>query len=119
MGKPFGLMAVDWEQRVDFDRLRRSRLERIKSLLAKSELGSLVCFDPNNIRYITSTLIGTWSNDKFVRWSLLMQDREPIMWDFGSGARPHQIYCPWLHTRSQPGLTHFRVAFRAEAGRPE
>src|ERR671936_220210 len=98
-------MGVDWEQRVDFDRLRRDRLQRIKALLKESEIGSLVCFDPNNIRYITSTLIGMWSNDKFVRWSLLMQDREPIMWDFGSAARHHQICCPWLDTRSRAGIT--------------
>ena len=42
--KTYGTMAVDWEQRVDFDRLRRERLARIKGLLAKSELGSLLCF---------------------------------------------------------------------------
>src|SRR5437763_13148866 len=112
-------MAVDWEKRVDFDRLRRDRLDRIKGLLRASELGSMVCFDPNNIRYITSTLIGTWSNDKFVRWSLLMQDREPIMWDFGSAARHHQIYCPWLDTRSRAGITNFRGGIRPEAGRAE
>ena len=119
MGRTFGLMGVDWEQRVDFERLRVARLDRIKGLLRASELGSLVCFDPNNIRYITSTLIGTWSNDKFVRWSLLMQDREPIMWDFGSAARHHQIYCPWLDTRSRAGITNFRGGIRPEAGRAE
>src|SRR3984893_11595344 len=110
-------MAVDWEQRVDFDRLRRSRLERIKGLLAKSELGSLVCFDPNNIRYITSTMIGTWSNDKFVRWSLLPQGREPIIWDFVSAARHHQLYNPWLDGRSRAGITNFRGGIRPEVGR--
>ena len=56
MGRTFGLMAVDWEQCVGFDRLRRARLDRIKGLLEKSELGSLLCFDPNNIRYLTSTM---------------------------------------------------------------
>src|SRR5256885_11036289 len=108
MGRTFGLMGVDWEQRVDLERLRVARLDRIKGLLKASELGSLVCFDPNNIRYITSTLIGTWSNDKFVRWSLLPQDREPIMWDFGSAARHHQLYNPWLEGRSRAGITNFR-----------
>ena len=33
IGKTFGLMGVDWEQRVDLDRLRRQRLERISLLL--------------------------------------------------------------------------------------
>jgi hypothetical protein len=44
MGKTFGSMAVDWEQRIDVDRLGRERLARIKSLLAQSELGALLCF---------------------------------------------------------------------------
>src|SRR4029078_8500546 len=94
--KAFGLMDVDWEERVNIDRLRRERLDRIKVALKKSELGALLCFDMNNIRYITATHIGTWAMDKLVRFSLLPQDDEPILWDFGSAARHHQIYCPWL-----------------------
>jgi len=119
MSKTFGLMAVDWEQRVDFDRLRKARLERIKALLQESELGSLLCFDANNIRYLTSTMIGTWSNDKYVRWSLLPQGREPIIWDFGSAARHHQLFNPWLDSRSRAGITNFRGGIRPEAGRPQ
>jgi hypothetical protein len=34
--KTYGTMAVDWERRIDFDRLRRERLARIKGLRAKS-----------------------------------------------------------------------------------
>jgi Xaa-Pro dipeptidase len=49
--KTFGLMAVDWEQRVDIERLRQDRLNRIKAALKQSELGALLCFDMNNIRY--------------------------------------------------------------------
>ena len=45
-----GTMAVDWEQRVDFDRLRRERLARVSDALKKSEMGALVCFDMNNVR---------------------------------------------------------------------
>ena len=56
-----GTMGVDWEQRVDFDRLRTERLDRVK---AKAESlgdgGALLCFDMTNVRYITSTHIGTW-----------------------------------------------------------
>ena len=48
--RTFGTMAVDWEQRIDFDRLRRERLARVKELLAKSEMGSVLCFDMNNVR---------------------------------------------------------------------
>src|SRR5215207_3342606 len=41
----YGTMAVDWEERVRFDRLRDERLARIKGLLAESSIGALLCFD--------------------------------------------------------------------------
>ena len=69
--KTYGTMAVDWEQRIDFDRLRRQRLERAKQLLKKSEMGALLCFDMNNVRYLTATHIGTWAQDKVNRFTLL------------------------------------------------
>jgi len=81
--KTFGTMAVDWEERVNFDRLRRERSARIKALLKQSELGALLCFDMNNIRYITNTTIGTWAVDKLGRYCLLPQGDDPINWDFG------------------------------------
>src|SRR5690348_17406405 len=117
--KTFGLMDVDWEQRVNIERLRRERLDRITVALKKSELGALLCFDMNNIRYITATHIGTWAMDKLVRFSLLPQEDEPILWDFGSAARHHQIYCPWLGERSRAGISTQRGAMLPESGRAE
>src|SRR5881628_1502645 len=117
--KTFGLMGVDWEERVNLERLRQDRLNRIKTALKESELGSLLCFDMNNIRYITATHIGTWAMDKLVRFSLLAQDDEPIVWDFGSAARHHQLYCPWLGERSRAGISTLRGAMSPESGRAE
>ncbi len=115
--KTFGTMAVDWEQRVDLDRLRRERLARIKELLARSHLGALLCFVMNNVRYITATHIGTWAQDKISRFTLLPQNDEPILWDFGSAARHHQLNCPWLGERSRPGIPSMRGAMTPEMGR--
>jgi len=39
-------MAVDWEQRVDFARLRAHRLARAKATLAASDLGALLLLTP-------------------------------------------------------------------------
>lgn len=117
--KTYGLMGVDWEERVNFERLRNERLARIKQLLKESEMGALLCFDMNNIRYITATHIGTWAMDKLTRFSLLAQNDEPIMWDFGSAARHHQIYSPWLGERSRAGISTQRGAMSPESGRAE
>jgi Xaa-Pro aminopeptidase len=117
--RTYGLMGVDWEERVNFERLRNERLTRIKKLLKESEMGALLCFDMNNIRYITATHIGIWAMDKLARFSLLPQDDEPIMWDFGSAARHHQIYSPWLGERSRAGISTQRGAMSPESGRAE
>jgi Xaa-Pro aminopeptidase len=114
-----GRMAVDWEERVNFDRLRRERFARITAELGRSNLGALLCFDMNNIRYLTATQIGTWAYDKLIRFALLPQRDEPILWDFGSAARHHQLYCPWLGERSRAGLSTFRGSIAPEAGRPQ
>ena len=112
--KTHGTMAVDWENRIDFDRLRRERLQKAKDLLAKSSMGSLLCFDMNNVRYLTSTHIGTWAQDKANRFTLLPQNDEPILWDFGSAAKHHQLNCPWLGRALASG--NFDAARRDDAG---
>jgi Xaa-Pro dipeptidase len=91
-----GTMGVDFEERVDYRRLHRYRLARVKKALENSELGALLVFDVNNIRYVTSTKIGEWERDKLSRWALLTRTGEPILWDFGSAAVHHRLYTPWL-----------------------
>src|ERR687893_1330949 len=101
-------------------RLPLKSKSRISSPLAESELGALLCFDMTNIRYITATHIGTWAQDKLNRFCLLPQRDEPIMWDFGSAARHHQLYNPWLGDgRSRAGISTLRGAMSPESGRAE
>ena len=125
----YGLNAVDWEQRVDLGRLRAERLARLKVQLEGSSLGALLSFDFGNIRYMTATHIGTWGMDKLIRFALLPRGGEPVVWDFGSAARHHQIYNPWLDhtggpatpegaraTGARAGISTLRGAFHPDAG---
>jgi hypothetical protein len=101
-GSPGALMGVDWEQRVDFDRLRKDRLARAKQALEASDLGALLLFDPNNIRYVTSTHIGEWARDKNARYVLLPRGHDPILWSDsgspGSCASGGSPAIPWAST---------------------
>jgi len=116
----YGLDAVDWEERINPERLRNERLARIESLLAESEIGALLCFDANNIRYISATHIGTWSIDKLGRYCLLARGAKPFVWDFGSAARHHQLHNPWIEEgHSRAGISTMRGAFNPEMGRSE
>ncbi|MDO9378402.1 MAG: Xaa-Pro peptidase family protein [Nocardioidaceae bacterium] len=118
----YGTNAVDWENRISFDRLREERLARLKAELELSDVGALLAFDFSNIRYMSSTHIGTWAMDKMIRFSLLTRNSDPIVWDFGSAARHHQLYNPWLtqttaEMDADPHAPHHgAVRPRAESG---
>ncbi|MGO2110001.1 MAG: M24 family metallopeptidase [Pseudoclavibacter sp.] len=117
-----GTMAVDWEERVNFDRLRTERLARLRAELDRSDLGAVLAFDFANIRYASSTTIGTWANDKLIRFCLITRNSDPIMWDFGSAAKHHDLFNPWLatthsHADADPHAPHHDAPRpRAERG---
>jgi Xaa-Pro aminopeptidase len=116
----YGTNSVEWEQRVDLDRLRADRLARLRAELERSGLGALLTFDFHNIRYMTATHIGTWAMDKLIRFALLPRGGDPVVWDFGSAARHHQLYAPWLgEGNARAGLSTLRGAIAPEAGRAE
>jgi Xaa-Pro aminopeptidase len=113
-------MAVDWEQRIDFAKLRTDRLEKAQASLRDSDLGAVLLFDQNNIRYVTSTHIGEWARDKSARCALLPREGDPVLWDFGSAAKHHRLYAPWLPESSwQAGVTSMRGAMPRETGVPD
>ncbi len=104
-----GTMGVDFEERVDYRRMHRYRLARAQAALEASDLGALLLFDDNNVRYVTSTKIGEWARDKLSRWALLPRGGDPILWDFGSAAVHHRLYSPWLKPENcKAGLVGLR-----------
>ena len=112
-----GSMNVDWEERWNVDRLRTYRIGRAREALAASELGAMLLFDFNNIRYVTSTHIGEWARDKMTRYALLSRGGDPHIWDFGSAAKHHRLNCPWLPTENiHAGMVGLRGAVAPDAG---
>jgi Xaa-Pro aminopeptidase len=112
-----GHSAVDFEQRVDFARLREYRLRRAREALDRSDVGAFLLFDFYNIRYVTQTWIGGALGDKMTRYALLTRSGEPMLWDFGSAARHHQLYSPWLQPENcRAGMLGLRGAIAPEVG---
>jgi Xaa-Pro aminopeptidase len=119
-----GRMNVDFEERLDFGRLRQYRLDRARQAMENAGLGALLVFDNNNIRYLTGVAIGEWTRDKLCRYALYTRTGELVLWDFGSAAVHHRMYCPWLKPENciasyttmrgaappASGLTHKQVA---------
>jgi Xaa-Pro aminopeptidase len=112
-----GHMGVDYEERVDFARLRDYRLSRARAALDASECGAFLLFDFYNIRYTTHTWIGGALGDKMIRYALLMRDRDPVLWDFGSAVKHHKLYSKWVPEENyRAGFLGFRGAVAPSVG---
>jgi Xaa-Pro aminopeptidase len=118
-----GVMGVDWERRVDFDRLRNYRLSRVREALSDAGLGALLLFETSNIRYATSTHIGYWAFNKGERYALVTPKGRPRIWDFGSAAKAHRLQLPELYDEENArggntglqGAIHPRVGLQEQA----
>lgn len=113
-----GIMGVDWENRVDFERLRQYRLARVKEMLNEYDLGAVLLFETSNIRYATATQIGYWAFNKGERWALVTQEGRPKIWDFGSAAKAHRLQLPHMYDseNSIGGNTGLQGAIGPETG---
>src|SRR5260370_2405231 len=114
---PGAKLGTVWEQRVDFAGLRAERGGKVRDALTRSEIGALILFDMNNIRYVTAAHIGNWARDKLFRCCLVMRGQEPILWDIGSAARTHRMFAPWNARENwRAGISSWRGAIPEEVG---
>ncbi len=105
-GRVFSTTATDWQQRVDFDRLRKDRLARARLKMEEQDLGALVCFVGENVRYITSVFQGNWKNNIFIRYCVLPRGGEPVLFETaGSDLECAKIDAPWLAGNIRPAIT--------------
>jgi Xaa-Pro aminopeptidase len=98
--------GTDWQLRVDFDRLRGDRLRRARAMMERHDLGALVCFVGENVRYITSVFQGNWKNSIFVRYWVLPRGGDPVLFETaGSDLECAKIDAPWLKGNIRPAIT--------------
>lgn len=98
----WGTNAVDWEIRVDYDRLRNYRVQRAQEQLVEKKIGSFLCFDWYNIRYITAITLGEWGRDKRGRYCLLPRGQAPTLFEGGTSALARKRYSPWIAEHIMP-----------------
>ncbi|NSW83587.1 MAG: aminopeptidase P family protein [Syntrophothermus sp.] len=102
----YSTTATDWQERVNFDRLRADRLARAKEQMEKHDLGALVLFVGENIRYVTGVYQGNWKNNIFIRYCVLPRGADPVLFEtIGSDMECAKIDAPWLKGRIRPAIT--------------
>lgn len=117
IASPGAIQGVEWEKRIDFERLRNHRMQRIQEQLEQSDLGALLLYDMDNIRYSTAGHIGAWARDKLFRAALVIRGQDPIQWDIGSAAKQHQLHSPWLPEENwRPVVSSWRGSIPEDVG---
>jgi Xaa-Pro dipeptidase len=89
-------MQVDYEQRIDFDRMRQHKVSRIKQYMDKFGIECLLLFETGNKRYATSTAVASPEVDNMGRYAIVPRNGEPHIFGFGSEVKAEKLYCPWI-----------------------
>jgi Xaa-Pro aminopeptidase len=98
--------GADWQHRVDFDRLRRERLERLRAQMKADDVGALVLFAGANIRYATASYQGNWKYNINIRYAVVPAEGEPMLFETaGSDLQCAKIDLPWMADRIRPAIT--------------
>jgi len=98
--------GVDWQYRVDFERLRNERLEKARAQMEAFDLGALVLYAGANIRYITGSYQGNWKYNINIRYAVLPREGEVVLFETaGSDMHCARIDLPWLEGRVRPAIT--------------
>ena len=66
-----GMAQVDYEQRMDMDRMREYRVARIKRYLDEFDIECLLLFETGNKRYSTSTAVASPEVDNMGRYAII------------------------------------------------
>jgi Xaa-Pro aminopeptidase len=102
----FSQTSADWQQRVDFDRLRKDRLERLRDQMKAHNLGALVLFAGANIRYATASYQGNWKYNINIRYAVVPRTGEPVLFETaGSDLQCAKMDLPWMEGRIRPAIT--------------
>ena len=78
----FGITGVDWQQRINWDRLRNYRIERARQKMKEHGIGAMLLMYDENVRYVTSTLTPGWNRLKpGLRYAMLCGDGAPVLFE--------------------------------------
>ena len=113
----WGKNNVDWQQRVDFNRLREGRVEKAQKMLVKHGIGAAIIFNWDSQRWLTSAWSHPYGKHIPGRYILLIRGAGFPYVSVIEGFDDKVLIkdSPWLHGRivseeylSQPEVIKFR-----------
>jgi len=95
-GLDYGVHIADNFRKVDFDKLRKYRVERAKAQLEKDGLGAMLVFENWNVRYVTSWSVLPYARSYPRNYALITRNGDPHLWVSGMRYETDREELPWL-----------------------
>lgn len=121
----FGMMGVDWEERINFDRLRRERLARAKQAVDSSAVDGILVLRYEDVRYVTGFRSHLGPTTGFgICAVFLPRQGDPILFTMDQDHARARM--PWLrpeqiqgrpNVREAPGIKELVARLEAVLGR--
>jgi len=114
----WGKNAVDWQQRVDFTKLREDRIKKANNMLHKHGIGAAIVFNWDSRRYLSSVWSHPYEKHLPVNFVLFIRDAGFPYVSAVTGFDDQRVIedCPWLKGRivdhdtlSQPTIIRMRT----------
>lgn len=97
---------VDYEQRVDWDRLRQDRVKKLQAAMKEDGVAALLLYNPDHIRYATATkYLTVVGYPRFFRYALIFAEAPPLLFEIvGAELDTRLLTAPWLKDRIRPAI---------------
>jgi Xaa-Pro aminopeptidase len=94
LATPFGTGASDWQAGINYERMRKERLERAQAALKRHNIAAAILWRMENMRYAIAV-----RGHVFVpglSYALVFAEHDPILYETGTMIEQQRMYCPWL-----------------------
>lgn len=94
---PGGLSQVDYEERIDFERLRRGRIARVEEAMKRLDLDAVLVWRDENVRYLTSSRVIMLQYRASTHCgALLPRGGSPVLFISGGDYARARLTMPWI-----------------------
>ncbi len=112
-----GLAGVDWEERINFDKMRKDRVKRTRDAVKAADVDAVFIFRLETVRYLTSHRTHQWPSMAWGTASTIVpRDHDPIL--VCQDYQHVQARLPWARETAiefPPGGLEFEYGARAWA----
>ncbi len=90
----FGPANVDWQERINVERLRNQRVARMREIMKKHNIPAVLAAGDSNIRYLTGLIgpefaVGIW-------YVLFFAESDPVVFAHAGYIMHYERDCPWI-----------------------